>query len=148
MLKKDGVILLGIVVLALFGAFGLPRLSIFAREPFRPARITRTLIGELGDEEEASRAATVSACRGLLTKLRPVYANLECRPHRYSVSDATERVNSLVHRYRARPTGGWQISEVGLTRLYRNPDQAEPSAATQTVFVMVTNTLVLAGYTD
>ncbi len=146
MVKRDGVILLGIVVLALLGAFGLPRLSIFAREPFRPARITRTVMGEVGDTGASPSAE--AACRGLMTQLRPLYANLECRPHRDSVSAATERINSLVHRYRARPTGGWQISEVGLTRLYRNPNQAEPGAATQTVFVMVTNTLVLAGYNE
>ena len=140
MLKRDMVILTGIVIVILLGAFGAPRLSIFAREPFQPARIARDVMAEVSD------AAPSAACRGLIAQLRPLYSNLQCKTHSTSASSASERVNTIVHHYRARPTNGWQIGESGLTRSYRNPDQTAAGAATQTLFVKVTNNLVLAGY--
>lgn len=140
MLKKDIAILLGIAALLLVGAFVVPQLSTFARAPFAPAVIARSIMREIGT------APPSSACQTLLTHLRPLYTGLECRSHRTSASTASERINAIVHHYRARPTGGWQIGEAGLTRTYRNPEQSAPGAATQTLFVMVSNTLVVTGY--
>ncbi len=137
---RDGVILVGVVLVIFGGAFVLPRLGLFDREPFVPATIARSIMTEVGSGPQSG------ACQSLLTQLRPIYSGLECRTHDTSASAASEQISAIVHRYRARPTSGWQIGEAGLTRTYRNPAQSAPGAATQTLFVMVSNTFVITGY--
>lgn len=144
MSRRDVAILLSVVVLLLLAALTLPRLSLSARAPFEPGRIAREIELELAQPG----AAPDPACDPLTAQLRLVYAGLACSPSRYPASQTTERVNHIVHRYRARPTSGWQIGELGLTRSYRNPNQASPGAAEQTLFVVVSNTLIVVGYTD
>lgn len=142
MRRRDVAILIGVLLVVFGGAFVVPRLGIFTREPFAPAAIARSIMAEVGSGPPSS------ACQSLLAQLRPLYTGLECRSHRSSASTASEKINAIVHRYRARPTDGWQIGEAGLTRSYRNPEQSAPGAATQSLFVMVSNTLVVTGHSN
>lgn len=143
MSRRDVTILLGVTVLLLLSALVLPRLDLFARAPFVPSKIAREIVLEVGE-----KSAAPSACRSLVAQLRPLYERLECRTHSYSPSEASERISAIVHRYRARPTSGWQIGDTGLTRVYRNPNQSEARAAQQMLFILVSSDLVVAGYSD
>lgn len=144
MRKRDTAILLGIVLVIFGGVFVVPRLSLTAKKAFDPSQIARTIVHEVGQPG----SAFTLACDALSTQLHLVYEGLMCSSSRYPASEATERVNHVVHSFRARPTSGWQIGEFGLIRNYRNPNQVAPGAARQMVFVVVTNNLVLVGYND
>jgi hypothetical protein len=141
--KRTLWVVLTLIVLALLGAWAAPYLrSQLVREPFNPEKIAL----ELGRTVGQADARTGGLCTRRALQVGLLYRHVTCQPNRYEALEATEEISRVMQHYQARPTGGWEITEVGLIRTYRNPDQSSPDAARQALLVMVTNDVIIVGY--
>jgi hypothetical protein len=141
--KRALLTLLAAAVLISLGVWAAPRmLPRLVREPFNPEKIALEVVRTVGQAD--ARAGGLCTRRALQVSL--LYRHVTCQPNRYEALEATAEVSRVLQHYRARPTSGWEITDAGLIRSYRNPDQSSPDTARQAVLVMITNDVVIVGY--
>ena len=142
-MKRALLTLLAAAVLISLGVWAAPQvLPGLIREPFNPEKIALEVVRTVGQVD--ARAGGLCTRRALQVSL--LYRQITCQPNRYEALEATVEISRVLQHYRARPTSGWEITDVGLIRRYRKPDQSSPDAARRELLIMVTNDVVIVGY--